>query len=145
MVKTAGCGSVMRGFESHYPPHLLISVGVSPSGKATDSDSVMRRFESCYPSQNETAPEGVLIYFGLGITIGKDSNLKRPRREAEESGGLFCSRVSKATERGDAGRRRGSAPPRKSCYPSQNETAPEGVLSDCRQSPHVKVWALSCF
>ena len=25
--------------------------GVSPSGKATDSDSVMRRFESCYPSQ----------------------------------------------------------------------------------------------
>ena len=53
MVKTAGCGSVMRGFESHYPPHLLISVGVSPSGKATDSDSVMRRFESCYPSQEE--------------------------------------------------------------------------------------------
>ena len=29
------------------------SVGVSPSGKATDSDSVMRRFESCYPSQKE--------------------------------------------------------------------------------------------
>ena len=28
-----------------------IAVGVSPSGKATDSDSVMRRFESCYPSQ----------------------------------------------------------------------------------------------
>ena len=27
------------------------NVGVSPSGKATDSDSVMRRFESCYPSQ----------------------------------------------------------------------------------------------
>ena len=25
--------------------------GVSPSGKATDSDSVIRRFESCYPSQ----------------------------------------------------------------------------------------------
>ena len=55
VVKTAGCGSVMRGFESHYPPHFfrkkLNSVGVSPSGKATDSDSVMRRFESCYPSQ----------------------------------------------------------------------------------------------
>ena len=29
----------------------LQNVGVSPSGKATDSDSVMRRFESCYPSQ----------------------------------------------------------------------------------------------
>ena len=26
-------------------------VGVSPSGKATDSDSVIRRFESYYPSQ----------------------------------------------------------------------------------------------
>ena len=26
-------------------------IGVSPSGKATDSDSVIRRFESCYPSQ----------------------------------------------------------------------------------------------
>ena len=42
------------GFESHYPPHILSErndVGVSPSGKATDSDSVMRRFESCYPSQ----------------------------------------------------------------------------------------------
>ena len=48
-VKPSGCGSDMRGFESHYPPHFF--VGVSPSGKATDSDSVMRRFESCYPSQ----------------------------------------------------------------------------------------------
>ena len=54
MVKTAGCGSVMRGFESHYPPHInyiWIGIGVSPSGKAMDSDSIMRRFESCYPSQ----------------------------------------------------------------------------------------------
>ena len=25
--------------------------GVSPSGKAMDSDSIIRRFESCYPSQ----------------------------------------------------------------------------------------------
>ena len=52
VVKTAGCGSVMRGFESHYPPHFQgHNVGVSPSGKAMDSDSIMRRFESCYPSQ----------------------------------------------------------------------------------------------
>ncbi len=28
-----------------------VDIGVSPSGKATDSDSVIRRFESCYPSQ----------------------------------------------------------------------------------------------
>ena len=26
------------------------AIGVSPSGKATDSDSVIRRFKSCYPS-----------------------------------------------------------------------------------------------
>ena len=31
--------------------HPIEVVGVSPSGKATDSDSVIRRFESCYPSQ----------------------------------------------------------------------------------------------
>ena len=31
--------------------HPILFIGVSPSGKATDSDSVMRRFESCYPSQ----------------------------------------------------------------------------------------------
>ena len=30
--------------------HPIEVVGVSPSGKATDSDSVIRRFESCYPS-----------------------------------------------------------------------------------------------
>ena len=41
---------VYVGFESH-PPHPIEVVGVSPSGKATDSDSVIRRFESCYPSQ----------------------------------------------------------------------------------------------
>ena len=31
----------------------LKNVGVSPSGKATDSDSVIRRFKSCYPSFEE--------------------------------------------------------------------------------------------
>ena len=40
----------MRGFDPHYPPHF--NVGVSPSGKAMDSDSIMRRFESFYPSQS---------------------------------------------------------------------------------------------
>ena len=38
-----------------------INVGVSPSGKATDSDSVMRRFESCYPSQFLQDAFGILI------------------------------------------------------------------------------------
>ena len=40
------CGTGCRGFESHRSPHI----GMSPSGKATDFDSVMRRFESCHPS-----------------------------------------------------------------------------------------------
>ena len=42
------CGSYpqCRGFKSLLRYHN----GVSPSGKATDSDSVIRRFESCYPS-----------------------------------------------------------------------------------------------
>ena len=72
MVKTAGCGSVMRGFESHYPPHLLISVGVSPSGKATDSDSVMRRFESCYPSQMEGSERKLrVLCFSREVSIFK--------------------------------------------------------------------------
>ena len=53
VVKTQDCDSCMRGFKSHYPPlnFIICSIGVSPSGKATDSDSVIRRFESCYPSQ----------------------------------------------------------------------------------------------
>ena len=57
MVKTQGCGSCMREFESLHPPQLhfnklvVLYAGVSPSGKAMDSDSIMRRFESCYPRQ----------------------------------------------------------------------------------------------
>ena len=31
-------------------PKNFIDDGASPSGKATDSDSVIRRFESCCPS-----------------------------------------------------------------------------------------------
>jgi hypothetical protein len=49
VVNTADCGSATRGFDSHQSP-LLINFGVSPSGKATDFDSVMRWFESSYPS-----------------------------------------------------------------------------------------------
>ena len=37
--------------------HPILFIGVSPSGKATDSDSVMRRFESCYPSQDKGSEE----------------------------------------------------------------------------------------
>ena len=36
--------------------------GDSPSGKATDSDSVIRVFESLIPSQQEGAPIGALNF-----------------------------------------------------------------------------------
>ena len=37
-------------------PNILLDDGASPSGKATDSDSVIRRFESCCPSQVKSDP-----------------------------------------------------------------------------------------
>ena len=56
LVRAPVCGTGGRGFESHIPPHLFYifedpDIGVSPSGKARDFDSLMRRFESCLPSQ----------------------------------------------------------------------------------------------
>ena len=49
VANTADCGSVMRGFEPHHSPHFFLPenadfpvfMGVSPSGKATDFDSVI--------------------------------------------------------------------------------------------------------
>ena len=35
--------------------YTICVIGVSPSGKATDSDSVIRRFKSCYPSHRATS------------------------------------------------------------------------------------------
>ena len=49
VVKTQDCGSCMRGFDPHHPPHIYFLV-YSQVGKATDFDSVIRRFESYYPS-----------------------------------------------------------------------------------------------
>ena len=54
VVNAPDCGSGTRGFKSHQPPQIVyFVVGASPSGKATDSDSVMRRFESYRPSHYE--------------------------------------------------------------------------------------------
>ena len=39
------------------------NIGVSPSGKATDSDSVIREFESLYPSQEELRLNSRFLYF----------------------------------------------------------------------------------
>ena len=57
VVNTADCGSVTRGFDPHYSPHnlhIVITVGVSPSGKATDFDSVMRWFDPSHPCQHDS-------------------------------------------------------------------------------------------
>ena len=66
VVKTQGCGSCIRGFESHYPPQFITVAarndGVSPSGKAMDSDSIMRRFESCYPSQRKGSKQMLRVF-----------------------------------------------------------------------------------
>ena len=43
-------------------------IGVSPSGKATDSDSVIRRFESCYPCQVDPLAQSVEhLTFNQGV------------------------------------------------------------------------------
>ena len=38
------------------------NIGDSPSGKATDSDSVIRVFESLIPSQKHGAPKGCAVF-----------------------------------------------------------------------------------
>ena len=73
VVNAPDCGSGTRGFKSHQPPHNNTSrhcliIGASPSGKATDSDSVMRRFESCRPSQYEPlAQSAEHLTFNQGV------------------------------------------------------------------------------
>ena len=51
LARAPDCGSGGHRFDSDYPPHLYI--GMSPSGKATDFDSVIRWFESSHPSQEK--------------------------------------------------------------------------------------------
>ena len=52
---------------------MIIVIGVSPSGKATDSDSVIRWFESSYPSHlctiltYKTPKPCIFLYFSPSI------------------------------------------------------------------------------
>ena len=90
LVSAPDCGSGGRGFESLHPPHSFLqasplaglkisvasNIGMSPSGKATDFDSVMRRFESCHPSQinDPLAQSAEHLPFKQGV---RSSNLRR--------------------------------------------------------------------
>ena len=88
LVSAPDCGSGGRGFESLHPPHSFLqasplaglkisvasNIGMSPSGKATDFDSVMRRFESCHPSQSDPlAQSAEHLPFKQGV---RSSNLR---------------------------------------------------------------------
>ena len=47
---------------------LARNIGVSPSGKATDSDSVIREFKSLHPSQ--TKRTGFCLFFLFNLRSG---------------------------------------------------------------------------
>ena len=69
LARAPDCGSGGRRFEPDYPPHIFaevilltaafliyknnfkLNIGVSPSGKARDFDSLIRWFESSHPCQ----------------------------------------------------------------------------------------------
>ena len=57
--------------------------GASPSGKATDSDSVIRVFESLRPSHKKDIPSGMSFFGALGAE-GENPDLSggRARRQA---------------------------------------------------------------
>ena len=65
----------------------IISIGVSPSGKATDSDSVTREFKSLYPSQ--TKRTGFCLFFCFTCEAVKE----RFELRATPSGGITVLRT----------------------------------------------------
>ena len=59
------------------------SIGMSPSGKATDFDSVTRRFESCHPSHDPLAQLAEQLPFKQWVW---SSNLQRVTKKADVLG-----------------------------------------------------------
>ena len=59
------------------------NIGASPSGKATDSDSVIRVFESLRPSQKHSTPRRCAVFLFAAARkkarIAECSREKRPR------------------------------------------------------------------
>ncbi len=64
VVNTSDCGSDIRG---SIPSLAYFNIGVSPSGKARDFDSLMRWFESSYPSSTICRRGGIGRRAGLKI------------------------------------------------------------------------------
>ena len=70
-------------------PALSTNIEVSPSGKATDFDSVMRRFKSCYLCQP------IKIKKGKEKTMETNSEIKRIRTVSDSSVKFFDRKVNK--------------------------------------------------
>lgn len=70
-------------------PALSTNIEVSPSGKATDFDSVMRRFKSCYLCQL------IKIKKGKEKTMETNSEIKRIRTVSDSSVKFFDRKVNK--------------------------------------------------
>ena len=68
---------------------LSTNIEVSPSGKATDFDSVMRRFKSCYLCQS------IKIKKGKEKTMETNSEIKRIRTVSDSSVKFFDRKVNK--------------------------------------------------
>ena len=70
-------------------PALSTNIEVSPSGKATDFDSVMRRFKPCYLCQS------IKIKKGKEKTMETNSEIKRIRTVSDSSVKFFDRKVNK--------------------------------------------------
>lgn len=70
-------------------PALSTNIEVSPSGKATDFDSVMRRFKSYYLCQS------IKIKKGKEKTMETNSEIKRIRTVSDSSVKFFDRKVNK--------------------------------------------------
>lgn len=70
-------------------PALSTNIEVSPSGKATDFDSVMRRFKSCYLCQS------IKIKKGNEKIMETNSEIKRIRTVSDSSVKFFDRKVNK--------------------------------------------------
>ena len=98
LVSAPDCGSGGRGFESLHPPHSFLQAspsarlevsfrtmhnGMSPSGKATDFDSVIREFEPRHPCQERKYHRSMVLSF---LVVNHSSKrFELPRRSRTQS------------------------------------------------------------